>query len=299
MASVNEFVLFDNLNDDLKLKIIEKMSGSKNLLNFMASGLSGLPKLKVQDKLTAHQNENFHKLINTLYHFTHACIGVESKFSTDEELRNRHLDLFINGYTHTKLLEDDANLKEYNSTFEDLLDDLSDEMQNPLGFYSEYEKRRLYTGIMNRLRFRKDLHETAKRMLFKKVEDDAVEHKLDIQFESGVNLSIIILSSNQADSTMPYVDVEAQFYVKHKNKSHKTKYVVSDEDEEEDEEGVITTVRTQNDPIGWVVPFLLSLRKTIGKKHVLGEIKNMGYTYNGVQFWLKAYMLLEVLPKLS
>jgi hypothetical protein len=299
MASVNEFALFDNLNDDLKLKIIEKMSGSKDLLNFMASGVSGQPKLQVQDKLKALQSESFHKLINTLYRFTYDCVGAESKFSTDEELRNRHLDLFISGYTNTQLLEDDANFKHYNSTFEDLLDDLCHELQNPMEFYTDYEKRCLLAEVMNRLRLRKDLNEMAKLMLFKKVEDDAVEHKLDIQFESGVNLSIIILLSNQADSTMPYIDVEAQFYVKHKNKSHKTKYVISDEDDEEDEEGVITTVRTQNDPIGWVVPFLLSLRKTIGKKHVLGEIKNMDYTYNGVQFWLKAYMLLEVLPKLS
>ncbi len=297
-TTMNEFVLFDNLNDDLKLKIIENMSSSKDLLNFMASGVSGQPKLQVKHKLKALQRESFHKLINTLYRFTHACVGAEKQFLKDEELRNRHLDMFINGYTHTTLLENDESFKQYNNTFQDLLDDLSHEVINPMELYTEYEKRRLLAEIMNRLRLRKDLNETAKRMLFKTVEDDAIEHKLYIQFESGVSVSIIILLSNQADSTVPYIDVEAQFYVKHKNKSYKTKYVISDEDEEEDEEGIITTVRIKNDPVGWIVPFLLTLLKTIGKKFVLGQVKNMDYAYTGDQFWLKAYMLLEVLPKL-
>jgi hypothetical protein len=298
MAVTGEFVYFNNLSEDLKFNIIDKMSGSKEFLRLIACGKThGLSTKEVQTKLEQFQSQDYVRVISMLHHFTTECLGMEKKFLTDENARNTHLDLFVNGYAHSELLQDNENFEEYNYTFQDLLDELASTLRDPQDHFSIQNT----TGqIVNKLRFRQDLKESAKQALFKQVEDDCVEHHLVVELESGIKIDVEITICNDTEEPMPSIDVNTSIVMKNSNKHYKNTYVVSGENEdynEEDDEVVPGWIN--NDPTGWIITVMKRLKQKVGKKSIIGNVKNIDYKYTGPNFWAKAYFLLEVLPKLA
>jgi hypothetical protein len=293
---------FNELNDDLKFEVVKHINSSKEFVRLIASGKSiGLCKRELQTKFQQLQHQDYVKIIHILHHFTTVCLGLEKKFSTDENLRNNHLDMFLNGYANSGLLEDNAHFKEYNETFADLIDDL---VNTEDSFMSSFNKSSMFAEVVNKLRFKQDLKENAKQTLFKPIEDDYVEHELVLDFESGVKMNIVITIYNATDDPFPSIDVFTSFITKKSNKPIKYTYVVSGENEDygedEDEEFDDEVPRwINNDPVDWITTFLTKLRKNVGRKSMLGDVKNIEYKNNCQQFWIKAYFLLEVLPHLA
>lgn len=252
-----------------------------------------------QAELQKHKKQGYEKLIYILFKFTNECLGMEKKFLEDNDARDYHFELFMNGYAKHKILDNDENFKDYNKTFDEMLYDLAMSMRDPATYFDEIDAYSKYAEIMNRLRFRHDLTDNAKRFLFKRVEEDLIEHKLDIEFDSGVRVSINISIINQVDVNKPYIDIDASFVNPNKKMHCKTKFVISSHQEDFDEDtDEMTPPWVNNDPVGWIASFVKSLEKGVGKKLILGKVKKLDYTYNGEQFWAKAYTLLEVLPKL-
>lgn len=304
MAFIGEFIHFNELTDDLKHIIANNISNSKDFLRFMASGKkSFLTQGQVQTKLQHFNKDDYYRAIRILHDFTNECVGLEKKF-LNEEVRNNHLDMFINGYAHSTLLEDANMFDEYNSTFEDLVDDLADTMRVDSNTFITRQDTRILTDIMNRLRFKKDIRENAKHALFKQVEDHFVEHELVLEFESGVKINVEITICNVEEDPMRSIDVKASFVTTKSNKQHKHIHVISGENEDyglEDEDADDADVPRWiiNDPTEWVGTVVKNLKCTIGEESMLGGVKNIEYKYNGHQFWVKAYFLLEVLPKFA
>lgn len=300
MASNNNFVFFDELNENLKLSVFDNITNPKDFLRLIASSASkSVSKTYVQAKLGQFQKQGYHKLIHMLFHFTQECFDMEKKFLKDEAARAKHFELFLNGYANHAILQDDNDFKEYNYTFDSMLYDIAISLRDDATFYNTHNIYCMYAEIINKLRLRNELHNEAKDMLFKRMEEELIEHKLDIEFESGVHVSINISIGNQVDVTAPYIDIDASFNNVSKNQQYKTTYVISGEQEDyDDETDEIVSTWVNNDPMEWIVLFAKSLETSAGKKFILGNVKNINYKYNGEQFWAKAYMMLEVLPKL-
>jgi hypothetical protein len=292
---------FNELSDDLKLNVVDKISGTKEFLRLIASGNThGLSRKEVQTKLEQFQSQDYLRVISILHHFTTECLGLERKFLTDENVRNTHLDLFVNGYAHSELLQDNDNFQEYNYTFDDLVDDLATALRDPQDYFSIRNTSGMFAKIVNKLRFREDLKESAKQALFKQVEDDCVEHHLVLELESGIKMEIEITICNNTDDHMPSINVNTSFVTNNGNKHYKNTYVVSGENEEYNEEDdEVVPGWLNNDPTGWIVTVMKRLKRAVGQKSIIGNIKNIDYKYTGPQFWAKAYILLEVLPKLA
>jgi hypothetical protein len=303
MAYVEEFVAFNQLTDELKMQIINKIDSSKDFIRFITSGIPhGMSLPELNSQLKTVQNADYYRLINTLYQFTYECVGLEKKFLTDKEARNKHFDMFMNGYPQSNILENDMNFKAYNDTFDDMVYDLATSMQDPSGFYNTLDTYSMYAEILNKLRFKKGLTDDAQHMLFKKLEDDVVKHQLNLVLESGAKISIIITYANQEDTHVPFIDIQACFDVydnKQERKQYKIKLTVSEEIEDEDDDGEIITTHVNSDPTEWIVPFLRSLQSSVGEKMLLGDVKSIQYNCDGERFWMKAYMLLDVLPRLN
>jgi hypothetical protein len=304
MACSGEFMQFNELTDDLKRSIANNISNSKDFLRFMASGkTSFLTQKQVQAKLQKLNNVDYYRAIRILHDFTTECVELEKKFLNDK-VRNDHLDMFINGYKNSALLEDENLFDEYNSTFEDLVDDLADTMRENTNTFITCQNTRILTEIINKLRFKKDLWDIAKQALFKQVEDDFVEHQLVLEFESGVIINVEITICNVAEDPMRSIDVNASFVTKKSNKQHKHAYVISGENEDfdsEDDDAFDADMPRWiiNDPTEWVGTVLKKLKQTIDGTSMLGGVKNINYKYTGQQFWVKAYFLLEVLPEFA
>jgi hypothetical protein len=303
MALLNQFTSFDELHDALKLNIARNIKDSKTFLSLIAaSKCHGLSKKYIHERLNKHQQKDYNRLIEILFVFTTDCLDIENKFLNNEDVRNKHLELFLNGYAQDKLLEDDSNFTEYNNTFENMVNEIACSMVDPQEFFRSERINDLYTEIINRLRLRNELKDNAKQVLFKQMEDDSVEHILHIEFESGVKISISISISKPSDADASWIDIEANFTDTRNDKQYKNKYVISEENEEfdveADEDDVPAERWINNDPVEWIVTFVKSIKKDVGTKFILGDIKNMHYTYDGQQFWEKAYTLLEVMPKL-
>lgn len=301
MAFSAESMYFNELTDDLKRIIVDNMPSRKEFIRFMASGKNCiLPHKDMQAKKQQLNSLDFKKVVQILHHFTTECIGMENKFMADD-VRNAHLDMFLNGYPQSKLLEDEELFKEYNSTFEDLVDDLADTMRDPHDTFRG--NTRVFAEIVNKLRFKNVLNESAKRVLFKTIED-CVEHELVLEFESGIKMNVEITICNVPTDPMRSIDVKAYFVTNKNKKQHKLAYVISGENEDvedEDENGFPIEVQPWivNDHTAWIATFLRKLIMCIGGKSMLGGVKNIEYRYNGQQFWEKAYFLLQVLPKLK
>jgi hypothetical protein len=310
MAFTGEFLYFNELGDDLKFNIVEKISGTKEFLRLIASGKThGLSIKEVQTKLRQLQRQDYVRVISILHHFTTECLGMERKFLTDDNVRNTHLDLFVNGYAHSELLQDNENFEEYNYTFQDLVEELASTLRDPQDHFS-IQNKSSSMEIVNKLRFRQDLKDSAKQALFKQVEDYYVQHQLVVEFESGIKMDIEITIFNTSDYPMPSIDVNTSFVTKNSKKLYNHKYVVSgenedydEEDDEEDDDGVESAAPRwiNNDPTGWIVTVMKKLKRKVGQKSNIGRlvIKNIDYKYIGFQFWAKAYFILEVLPKLA
>jgi hypothetical protein len=293
MASSNEitsqFVYFNELNSDLKMIVADKVNDAKDFIRLLASGVPlGLSSKDVEKRLHYFQRESYKKLIYVLSTFTQECLQLETKFMTDDNLRSRHFDLFFNGYTETGLLADDGHLQKYNATFNDMLFDLASIRVPNSEFYSSYDICHVYAETMNTLRFKpqsEDLKNSAKRVLFKRLEDDVIEHTLNVEFESGIDIHITISIDHRSDED-DHIEIDASFYDKNRNKKYKKRFIIKSDS-------------VTNDPYQWIVSFATTLRKRMSKNHILGNIKNISYVYIGEQFWVDAYMLLDVLPKLQ
>ncbi len=304
MAFTGEFMSFNELTHDLKRIVVNDIPGSKEFVRFMTcEKTSVLTQDEVQTKMQQLNRQDYNRLINILHDFTTECVGMEKKFMTDD-VQNAHLDMFMNGYANSKLLDKDEMFEEYNSTFEDLVDDLADTMRGTTDTFITQQNTRILTEIINKLRFKKDLRENAKQALFKQVEDDFVEHQLVLEFESGVTISVEITICNISEDPMRSIDVNASFVTKKSNKQHKYAYVISGENDNYDSDnedgfGEEATRWINNNPTEWILTVLKKLKRTIGGKSMLGGVKSIDYKYTGRQFWVKAYFLLEVLPKLA
>lgn len=310
MALLNQFTYFDELHDALKLNIARNILDSKTFLSLIAaSKCHGLSKKYIHERLNKHQQKDYHRLIEILFVFTTECLDMENKFLNNEDVRNKHLELFLNGYAQDKLLEDETNFIEYNSTYENMVNEIAHSMLDTQEFFRSERINELYVEVINRLRFRNELKDDAKQVLFKKMDDDSVEHDLHIEFESGVKISITISISKPCDADASWIDIQANFTDTRNGKQYNNKYVISEENEEfdvedveddEDDEANEPNERwINNDPVEWIVTFVKSIKNEVGTNFILGDIKNMYYTYDGQQFYQKAYTLLEIMPKLS
>jgi hypothetical protein len=301
-AAESMSMYFNELTDDLKRIVVDNMPSRKEFIRFMACGKNTiLPHKEMQAKKQEFNSLDIKRVVHILHHFTTECIGMENKFKADD-VRNAHLDMFLNGYPQSKLLEDEELFKEYNSTFEDLVDDLAGTMRDPHDTF--LGNTRIFAEIVNKLRFKKVLNESAKRVLFKTIEDDYVEHALELEFESGIKMNVEITICNIPTDPMRSIDVNAYFVTNKNKKLHKVAYVISGENEEydfeeEDEFPIEGEPWINNDPTAWIATFLRKLIMSIGGKSMLGGVNNIEYKYHGQQFWEKAYVLLEVLPKLK
>jgi hypothetical protein len=291
---------FDELHDALKLNIAQNVQDSKTFLNLIASSKShGLSSKYIQERLQHYKTKSFHKLIQVLFEFTTECLELEHKFLNNHDVRNKHLELFLNGYAEHNLLEDNANFAEYNNTFEAMVYEMASNMIEYNALYRDERIRDLYVEIINKLRLRNQLKESAKHILFQQVEDDIVDHEIEIEFESGVHVSIIVSMSKPSDAYATWIDIEASFAKAKTDKKHISKFVISAENEDYDDETDDPSEQwITNDPVEWIVTFIKNIKKELGEAFILGNIKNINYKYDGQQFWAKAYMLVEVLPKL-
>lgn len=293
-AMSNEFAYFNDLNDDLKHIVIDKVQNAKDFIRLIASGVPhGLTSLDVQTKLKQFTRQSYISLIEILFTFTQKSLGMERKFMTDEATRTTHIELFLNGYAGTKLLDDEDNFKKYNNTFNDMLFDVA-QFVAEAPYDTPYDKYQLFAEIVNKLRLQPEKNQTlmeqAKQVLFKRAEDDMIEHKLVITFESGVEIFITISIYYNSDDGINETYVDASFFEEKTKKKYEKNFTIVGENE--------TGERKINSPLKWIVPFATSMKKRFGSQFVLGNIKNISYAYTGEQFWVEAYMLLDVLPKL-
>jgi hypothetical protein len=180
------------------------------------------------------------------------------------------------------------------------VDELASTLRDPQDIFSIQNNSSMFAKIVNKLRFRQDLKESAKQALFKQVEDDCIEHHLVVEFESGIKIDVEITICNDTEEPMPSIDINTSFVTKNSNKHYKQTYVVSGENEEYNEEDdEVVPGWINNDPTGWIVTVMKRLKRAVGQKSIIGNVKNIDYKYTGPNFWAKAYFLLEVLPKLA
>lgn len=298
---------FNALNDDLKRLVIDNISNSQDLLRFKACQKdNGLTQKEMQVKMQQLNTKDYTRAISILHRFTMECVGMEEKFQKNENVRNAHLEMFLNGYPKTNLLEDESMFEDYNRTFEGFLDDMAratgDREDN---WFVIKDNTHIITNIINKLRFKNDLKEIAKEELFKPVLDDCTEHKLVLEFDSGIKMNVKITICNVSDDPQRSIEVDAYFVTKKNNKEHKmASYVISGANDEaefelEDEDAADVPSWITNDPTGWIVTFMSKLKRVVGKNTMLGDMKSVNIGYCGPQFWEHAYLSLEVLPKLA
>lgn len=300
MAHLSEFTCFDELTEDLQLLIVGKIRASKDFVNFKAAQ-KGTPTMQkeIHNKFCELYVHDFNQLIWILHKFTTECLGVEKKFSINEKARDSQLKQFVQGYPGTNLLDDEKSYEEYNYTFDLLINEIEYAMTSGVNPVSPNLS---CTQIMNNLRFKNDMNDIAKQLLFKRVEEDhEIEHELALEFESGVKLSVNIYISHAIEDPQPTIHVMTRFSTTRKNRSYTHKYIISGEDEEYDyeENEQDYPVWINNNPTGWILAIIAKLRRKSGKREMLGGVKHIDYKYTGEQFWVKAYFLQEVLPKLA
>lgn len=300
MALNGKFTCFNELTDDVKRAIVNHFS-TQDFLRFMSSGkIDFLTQKEIKTKLRQMRKGDDSRACNILRVFTTECLELQRKFA-NQDVRNAHFDMFLKGYPQSKLLEHNEMFEQYNNTFENLVYDLLHVMRNNQTSNTAASPVEVM-NVINTLRFKKDLNERAKPLLFKPVMDDCVEHELSLEFESGININVVICICKSTSDPMPTIDVRASIDSNKSGKQYKLTYVISEEQDtydSEDDYDENAPIWINNDPFDWITIVMKNVQRINGKKSMLGYLKQIKYTYHGEQFWEKAYFLLEVLPKLE
>lgn len=283
-ASVAASFDFDALTNDIKHVVYSHVTSTTDMIRLMAA-------FRV-DEFSVHliselNDRSWMRLRDSLALFKHESVNMLQSFKTNEEVRKRHLAMFLDGYSD--FLTCKHVMQDYLLNMNEMILGMSHHFGEGFEFLDDTLK--CLAGLL-KLKASTEHHEFACNELFKQSNaDDDVEDKLVITFNSGVIFEVILGHGIDDDNVSQVSDIKA---ICTNSKTGQTCQVKLDIAYRNETNGRWVVVNHDK----WLDKLINKAKKMLGNKYILGDVTNIICRSNCQFVWRMAYMEYDVLPKI-
>lgn len=239
------------------------------------------------DFVTTSNEKNWMRLRDSLTLFKHESVNMLQCFKTNAEVRKRHLAMFLDGYSG--LLTCRQDMQDYLFNMELLMRSMYQHLGEDFEFLDYNYK--CIAGLL-KLKASTEHHEIACNELFKQSsDDDCVEEKLMIAFDSGVIFEVIMCHCIDDDGVSQCSDIKAICTNSRTSQTCQVNLDIAYRKETSDRWVVVNHDK-------WLDKLITNAKKMLGNTHILGDVTSIVCRSNCQFMWRVAYMEYDVLPKM-